>query len=299
MLQRAVNSVLEQTYRPIELIIVNDGSTDSTGELADRLAQNEPEIVRVLHIENSGPGLAREAGRLVAKGDFIQYLDSDDWLLPNKFHDQISVLDDVSEADIVYGITRLVDQEGVILKEPSKDTGVKRDFLFPALLVDRWWHTSTPIYSKRISDLAGAWPDKRPEDWDLESRMGAHRPKLAYVNKAVSCHLEHSIPGRVSQGRYNEYLVDEAWFLPRLYARAVDAGVSMENDEMKHFSKWAHMRSRHLAAIGEKSLAKEIFSLSLKASDNYSFAHKVTRLFTVVIGWSAYGKLSRVLEKLM
>jgi len=280
MLQRAVESVLKQTHRPIELIIVDDGSTDATVELADSLAQNDSDIIRVLHIENSGPGLAREAGRKIARGDFIQYLDSDDWLLPNKFSDQISALKNQPDADIVYGITRLVDQSGKILKEPSKDTGIKREFLFPALLIDRWWHTSSPIYSKRISDLAGAWPDKRPEDWDLESRMGAYRPKLAYVASVVSCHLEHADPERVSKGKYRDYIIDEAWFLPRLFSSAVKAGVELDSKEMRHFSKWAHMRSRHLGAIGEGSLAKQVFNLSLKTSNGGSLPHKITRCFT-------------------
>lgn len=298
MLQRAVESVMAQTYRPIEIIIVNDGSTDNTSNTVDSIAAAEPDTIRVLHIENSGPGKAREAGRLIAKGDYIQYLDSDDWLLPNKFLDQIQALSDTPDADIVYGVTRLVDADGAVLKEPSKDTGVQRDALFPALLVDRWWHTSTPLYSKRISDLAGAWSDKRPEDWDIEARMGAHKPVLAYVNKAVSCHLEHDTPGRVSHGKYKDYLIDEAWFLPRLFSSALAAGVEKNASEMAHFSTWVFMRARHLGALGETEFAKKLFALSLDATIKPSGYQRLAIVAAPLLGWTLLGKLSRLLEKI-
>jgi glycosyltransferase involved in cell wall biosynthesis len=298
MLVRAVESVLTQSYRPIEVIIVNDGSTDNTASVADALAVKHPDIIGVLHIDNSGPGKAREAARVIAKGDFIQYLDSDDWLMPNKFSDQINALEITPDADIVYGVTRLVDVDGKVLKEPSKDTGTKRRSLFPALLVDRWWHTSTPIYSKRISDLAGEWPDKRPEDWDLEARMGAHRPVLAYADTVVSCHLEHDSPGRISHGKHKEYMVDEAWFLPRLFESALKAGVKRDAGEMAHFSKWAFMRSRHLGAIGETQLAKKLFSLSLDAALRPSMQQSIVKVVAPIIGWKLIGMLGEMVEKI-
>src|SRR6185503_20150635 len=82
LLREAVASVLSQTYRPIELIVVDDGSTDDTPRVADELGETHPQEVRVIHQSNTGPGLAREAGRHSALGEFIQYLDSDDLILP-------------------------------------------------------------------------------------------------------------------------------------------------------------------------------------------------------------------------
>jgi len=89
MLREAVASVLAQTYRPVEVIVVDDGSTDETAGVADELAGDE---VRVIHQPNGGPGTAREAGRRAARGEFIQHLDSDDLLLPHKFALQVAGL---------------------------------------------------------------------------------------------------------------------------------------------------------------------------------------------------------------
>ena len=178
MVIKAVNSVLDQTYRPIEIILVNDGSTDDTGKVLDSLAQDHPDEIRVIHKENGGPGLAREEGRKISRGEFIQYLDSDDWILANKFTDQINALVENPDCDIAYGTTMFVGPDGEIINPESRWTWKKFDYLFPALLERRWWYTQTPLFTRRISDAAGPWPARRPEDWDLEARMGALGARL-------------------------------------------------------------------------------------------------------------------------
>ena len=120
MLREAVDSVLKQTHPFIEVIIADDGSTDETPSVAKELTEAHPDVVVYTRHENAGPGPARELGRRIARGEFIQYLDSDDRLLPNKFTDQIAILRQHPDCDIAYGITRLVDPEGKILADPYK-----------------------------------------------------------------------------------------------------------------------------------------------------------------------------------
>lgn len=78
-LQQCVESVLRQTYRHLEIILVDDGSTDSSGEMCDRLAGRDDRI-RVVHKRNAGLGMARNSGLDVAKGEFVMFLDSDDFV---------------------------------------------------------------------------------------------------------------------------------------------------------------------------------------------------------------------------
>jgi glycosyltransferase involved in cell wall biosynthesis len=298
MIRKAVESVLSQTYRPIEIIIVDDGSTDETPCVLDELQMAHPEEITVIHKENGGPGFAREAGRLRAKGDYIQYPDSDDWLLPEKFTIQVNALKAHPECGIAYGISRLVDDHGDVLEEPSKWTGKKFDYLFPALLVDRWWHTHTPLYSRKISDLAGSWPKQRPEDWDLEARMGAFNPKLIFCDIPISCHRHHFGDNRVSQGAMDAYLRDESWFLPRLYECAVKAGVPQDAIEMQHFSRWAFFLARRVGALGESRAAWRLLELSKKIAVDPDYKMTLVGWSARLFGWRFTGGAFILFEKL-
>lgn len=290
MVRTAVESVLAQTYRPIEIILVNDGSTDESGQVLDALAAGHPQEIRVIHKENGGPGLAREAGRQIARGAFIQYLDSDDWLLPNKFADQVAALRAHPECGIAYGTSMYVDAQGTVINPVSRWTGRTFNDVFPSFLVRRWWYTHTPLFRRSLSDAAGPWPKQRPEDWDLEARMGALRPGLIHCGSTVSCQREHPSPDRVSKGKLDAYLRDEAWFLPRLHDCAVRAGVAADAPEMREFSRWAFMRARDLGGIGEPDLADQIIELTLSAWPA-SPDIRLVRALARMIGWGAASRL--------
>lgn len=78
-LEKCVNSILDQTYRNLEVILVNDGSKDSSGSICDALARKDPRI-RVIHKENGGLSSARNVGMEAATGEYITFVDSDDWI---------------------------------------------------------------------------------------------------------------------------------------------------------------------------------------------------------------------------
>lgn len=78
-LERCVHSVLQQTYQKLEVILVDDGSTDASPQMCDAYAAKD-ERVKVVHKENGGLSDARNAGLAVAAGAYIGYVDSDDWI---------------------------------------------------------------------------------------------------------------------------------------------------------------------------------------------------------------------------
>lgn len=91
-LQNTVDSVRQQSCTDWELILVDDGSTDSSGELCDRLAEEDSRII-VVHKENGGVSSARNAGLDLAKGEWVMFLDSDDLLLPDCLKTMLSASD--------------------------------------------------------------------------------------------------------------------------------------------------------------------------------------------------------------
>lgn len=76
-LSECVNSVLRQSYNKFELILVDDGSADGSGEMCDKFSEDD-ERIKALHIKNGGPSSARNAGVKAAKGEYISFVDSDD-----------------------------------------------------------------------------------------------------------------------------------------------------------------------------------------------------------------------------
>lgn len=90
-IERAVRSVLNQTYRDIEYILVDDGSTDKSGEIIDRYAAQDSRI-RVIHRKNGGVAAARNTGLSAARGEYIAWLDSDDWLEPSMLETCLNAL---------------------------------------------------------------------------------------------------------------------------------------------------------------------------------------------------------------
>ncbi len=98
-LDTCVQSLVSQSYKNLEIILVDDGSPDRSGELCDRWAEKDPRV-RVIHKANSGPSDARNAGLEIATGEFIAYADSDDILHPEMYERLLSVMEQ-QQADIV------------------------------------------------------------------------------------------------------------------------------------------------------------------------------------------------------
>jgi len=302
-LREAVASVLGQTYRPIEIIVVDDGSTDATGPTLDELARAHPDTIRALHRENAGPGPAREAGRRIARGEFIQHLDSDDLLLPSKFELQVAGLRAHPECGVSYGMTRYHRAGEPRSQTPLKRTGERIPAMFPALLVSRWWDTSTPLYRREVVDRVGPWPDLCiNEDWVYDCRVANHCGPLHYVPEFVSEQGAHDGP-RLSGGSFR----DAAKLRARVAARflileeARRAGVEPESPEMQTFSRSAFLLSRQCGAAGLPEESKRLFDLALETAGEASRGGLDFRLYAVAaetLGWSRTGSLACYLDRL-
>ena len=89
-LGECVDSLLNQTLRDMEIILVDDGSTDASGDIADRCAARHPDRIRCLHVDNGGQGRARNFALPMAKGEYLGFVDSDDWVLPEMYEKLIA-----------------------------------------------------------------------------------------------------------------------------------------------------------------------------------------------------------------
>lgn len=98
-LETCITSILKQTYKNIEVILVNDGSTDKSGEICDQYAKIDPRITAI-HQQNAGPAAARNKGIEKASGTYLQFVDADDWMKQTMTNDLVTALEN-HEADLV------------------------------------------------------------------------------------------------------------------------------------------------------------------------------------------------------
>lgn len=285
MLLEAVNSVLTQTWRPLEIIVVDDGSTDETTGQSDRLAETYPEV-KVIHQENAGAGAAREAGRLVARGEYIQYLDSDDLLLPDKLEHQIAALRSQPECDLAYGKTTLL-QQG---REPDwtawKDTGRYMPQIFPHFLWRRAWVTSSPLIKRELSDRAGPWLSLRNnEDWEYDCRLGALGAQLCFVDEFVSITRRHdsNISGQLPE---KASLYDRAQVQQLIWQHAKMAGIKDSEPAAQHFASSVFLLARQCASMGMSKESEQLLALtgSIEQPLGKRLNLSVYRLITALVG---------------
>ena len=87
-LERCINSILNQTHRNLEILLINDGSNDDSGKICDEYKKKDERII-VKHCVNGGQSRARNIGISIATGDFIAFVDSDDWIVENIYEEAI------------------------------------------------------------------------------------------------------------------------------------------------------------------------------------------------------------------
>ena len=268
MLREAVASVLAQTYRPLEILIVNDGSTDDTATVCQLLAEAHPDCVRVLHQSNAGPGVARETGRRSAQGDFLQYLDSDDLLLPSKFERQVVALRQQPECGIAYCFTRYYRIGEKPCAHPWKGSGSTVETLFPTFLNDRWWDTPTPLYRRTVCEKAGSWSDLRlEEDWEYDCRIAALGTRLVHCREFLVEVRDHGGP-RLSRetNRDPQRMRYRAQAHQQIYQHACRAGIRADNPHMQRFARKLFLLARQCGAAGMALESHELFDLARAAS---------------------------------
>ena len=113
-LSQAIESVLHQTCIDYELLIIDDGSTDRTGDIAKGYRAKHPGRVRYLLQENKGPGAARNAGLREAKGEYIAFLDADDMWEEKKLEKQMAVFEASPETGLVYSDFYYIDKDNTM-----------------------------------------------------------------------------------------------------------------------------------------------------------------------------------------
>jgi glycosyltransferase involved in cell wall biosynthesis len=153
-LPKCIESILDQTYKNFELILIDDGSTDRSGEICDDYKTKDGRIV-VLHKQNGGLSEARNHGIELAKSEYLTFVDSDDYMKLD-FLEYLLALREKYSADLVIARNILIYENGKILKEKLdfdlKEGACSKKALYKYFLLNRGFAAHGKLYKKNIFD---------------------------------------------------------------------------------------------------------------------------------------------------
>lgn len=189
-LEQCVSSVRNQSYAQLEIVLVDDGSTDKSGELCDQYAGEDPRI-RVIHQENQGLGAARNAGLQQAKGDLILFVDGDDWIQPNMAEELYQILIThraqiaVCDADVVAEDGRLLKRMESALppREPINLESMPQLMFVPHVA----WNK---LYRKELFlERDCLYPSREwYEDFRVTTKLYTKAQRVVYLNRSLYCY---------------------------------------------------------------------------------------------------------------
>jgi hypothetical protein len=200
-LVETAESIISQTYEAIDYIVVDDGSTDGSRALLDRLSNQWPTRIRTLYLEqNRGGSYARNRGAELARGDFLLFLDADDVLLPDAVGLGVEALSGLPHGIAIGNWHRLVTGEAGTWRPAAREVALPScdpDEALRAWLDGRTWAPPCAVLWRRCSyDRTAGWDEEISlnDDGDLIMRALALRTPIVQSLGSRSFYRSHSGP---------------------------------------------------------------------------------------------------------
>jgi len=170
-IQETIESVLTQSFSDLELIVINDGSQDSTLKIVSSIL--DPRL-KVFSYPNAGLAATRNRGISHASGEYISFIDADDLWTPDKLEAQFKALQANPQAAVAYSWTDWIDESGQFLR-PGGHISVKGDVFATLLVRDFVESGSNPLIRAEALAEVGGFDESLPavEDWDMWLRLAA------------------------------------------------------------------------------------------------------------------------------
>lgn len=173
-IQQTVESVLCQTFQDIEILIINDGSSDRTLEILNPISDSR---LKIHSFPNAGLAASRNRGIDLAQGDYISFIDADDLWTPDKLQDQLNALEADSQAGLAYSWTDFIDETGNFLR-PGGYARIAGNVYRELLLSYFIESGSNILIRKEIIARVGYFDEslQAAEDWDFALRVASCYP---------------------------------------------------------------------------------------------------------------------------
>lgn len=249
LVSRAIESILAQTYKNFEFVIVDNGSTDQSGQIADGYAARDPRI-RVIHRERGNIGAGRNTALDAARGEYLTFIDDDDWAEPDFLAFLVELLE-VNDADVsICGAAdKVFDEKKVMTAEEA--------------LVELMWRKKynmafpTKLFRRKLAEGLRFPEDGAYDDIALMYRLLAGARRVAYHGLPKYMFYRH--PGNNSAWTTNHALLNAATldeYLEAYHTRTVWlSGLFPDSAAVWRYFEWSFMISmvekiRRLGILG-------------------------------------------------
>jgi len=248
-LPESLESVLRQTFRDFEVIIVDDGSTDNTPAVLESYFKAYPDLIRYIRKQNGGPASARNAGIQEARGELIAFQDADDIWMPEKLEMQVAYLREHPEAGVVFTDYALLSGETVLMPSIQSRYEVPSGMIFEKLLTQHFIAMPSVMVRRACLDQVGVFDETLigAEDYNFYLRLASRYP-FGFVDKLlvkVRSH-EDSLSENLEQ-----MCRDEVANLEKIAAAFPERGIPRRKLAARiyiRFGKYHFSRKEHVAA---------------------------------------------------
>lgn len=293
-LSSCVDSILQQEYISLEIILIDDGSTDASGRICDNYA-SKYDFIKTIHIKNSGPATAKNEGLKIAQGSYIALTDSDDKMEPQMLHKMVSVGYEY-DADIICCNYRQVDEQGNIshLNSTNQQYILNHEeglihFFSKNKIYSQCW---TKLYKRRlltdyqISNNPGLRTD---EDFIFNIKAFTHAQKTVIVDEPlyVYTHRENSLAHAYFKKNISHYIDNR---IKRV--QVTQDAVKNESEIVKEWST-VHIIMYYNELLGKVALFPENYS-DKRIKQILKFIRKnrhILNKYYSICGFSKIGKM--------
>ena len=218
--EETIESIVNQTYKNIELIVIDDGSKDASPQIIEKLSKKYS--FKFIHRPNKGLSATLNEGIKLSNGKYFSACASDDIYLLDKIEKQVQFMEDNREYGACYGKIILIDDKGNQTKEYHIDP--KSGWIFDDLL-NRCLIPSVSSFIKReVFETVGDYDENSwIEDWDMWLRI-SEKYQIGYLNEFLAYYRKHDT--NISKHSYNMYVAEkkilEKWVDKKDYQKAIN-----------------------------------------------------------------------------